>query len=453
MRRLLFLSSCAAFGLVCSPAVLADVTAEQAARLGKDLTPMGAEAAGAGDVPAWTGGLNAVPAGIKFDPKKQHPPNPFPNDKPRYTVTPSNMAQYADRLDEGQKAMLRRYSDYKMNIFESRRTCTAPQYALAATKNNARVAKLTADGEGVTGGIMGVPFPIPKNAMELIWNEKLRFLTHKATRTYVAAPVQANGSYNLIRIQDEVIYRWGDPTKKSAEELENVALKYISNTIAPPRLAGNVILVHESLNATAEPRKAWAYSPGTRRTRRAPDIAYDNPGFNTDGMTTADSFGGFNGAMDRYNWTQRGQAVKFVPYNAYDLLNAKYTDVLKPRHFNQDLLRYEPHRTWIVEATLKPSQRHLYARRVFYLDEDTYTPTGVEIYDGRGQLWRYQELHIANFYHVPACFAVGGAVYDLLGARYLAGGLISEEVPINFFADELTDERFTPEALRTLGVR
>jgi len=439
--------------LSASAVAYADVPAEQAARLGKDLTPMGAEMAGTGDVPAWTGGLTGPPAGIKFDPKTQNPPNPFPNDRPRFTITAANMAQYADRLDEGQKAMLKRFPDYKLNVYESRRTCTTPQFVFAATQNNARVGKLTADGEGVGGAIMGAPFPIPNNAMELIWDEKLRWLTHKATRTYTAAPVQTNGSYTLIKIQDEVIYRWGDPTKKSAEELQNVSLKYISNTIGPPRLAGNVILVHESLNSTAEPRKAWSYNPGTRRTRRAPDIAYDNPGFNTDGMTTADSFAGFNGAMDRYDWTVRGRSVQFIPYNAYDVTNAKYADLLKPGHLNQDFARYEPHRVWTVEATLRQGQRHVYSRRVLHLDEDTYTPTGVEIYDGRGQLWRYQELHVQSFYQVPACFATVGTVYDLLDGRYLAGGLIAEEKPINFNADELNDDRYTPEALRTLGVR
>src|SRR6185436_322601 len=94
----------------------------------------------------------------------------------------ANMAQYADRLDEGHKAMLKTFPDYKLNVYESRRTCTTPQFVFGATQNNARVGKLTQDGEGVTGAIMGEPFPIANNAMELIWNEKLRFLTHKATR-------------------------------------------------------------------------------------------------------------------------------------------------------------------------------------------------------------------------------------------------------------------------------
>lgn len=440
--------------LASSPLALAGVPAEQAARLGKDLTPMGAEMGGSGDVPAWTGGLQAPPAGIKFDPKSQNPPNPFPNDKPKFTITGANAGQYADRLDEGHKAMLKGFSDYKMNVYESRRTCAVPHYVYAATKNNAVVGGLTQDGEGVTGGIMGSPFPIASNAMELVWNQKLRYLPHKVTRSYATAPVQSNGSYNLIKYQDEAIIRWTDPSKKKAEDLNNVALMYIQNTVAPARLAGNVILVHESLNGTVDPRKAWSYNPGQRRTRRAPDISYDNPGFNTDAMSTSDAFTGFNGALDRYNWTVKGRSVKFIPYNAYDLMNSKYVTLLKPGHLNQDLVRYEPHRVWSVEATLKPGARHLYTRRVLHLDEDSQGVVGGELYDARGNLWRYQELHTVNFYHVPVCFPAAEIVYDVLGqGRYLAGSMIIEEAPINFFADELNETRYTPEALRTIGVR
>jgi hypothetical protein len=434
--------------------VWAGVPADQANRLGNDLTPMGAEKGGSGDVPAWTGGITSPPAGIKFDPKSQNPPNPFPGDKPKFTITAANAAQYADRLDEGHKAMLKQFATYKMNVYESRRTCSVPSYVYAATKNNAVVASLTADGEGVTGGITGAPFPIASNAMEMVWNQKLRFLPHKLTRNYATAPVQSNGSYNVIKFQDEAIIRWTDPSKKKAEDLNNIALMYIQNTVAPARLAGNVILVHESLNGTAEPRKAWSYNPGQRRTRRAPDISYDNPGFNTDAMSTADAFTGFNGALDRYDWGVRGRSVKFIPYNAYALMNSTYTSLLKPGHLNQDLVRYEPHRVWTVEAKLKAGSRHLYARRVLHLDEDSHGVVGGELYDARGNLWRYQELHTVNFYHVPLCFAAAEIVYDLQGqGRYLAGSMIIEEKPINFSADELQESRYTPEALRTIGVR
>jgi hypothetical protein len=439
---------------LAAPAAWAKVPAEQAARLGKDLTPLGGEMAGTGDVPAYTGGLQAPPSGIKFDPKTQHPPNPWPGDKPKFTVTNANAGQYADKLLDGHKALLKQFSSYKMNIYESRRSCTVPQFVQAATKNNALVTELTKDGEGVTGGIMGTPFPITDNAKELIWNHKLRFLPHKLYRSYATAPVQSNGSYTIIKYQDEALIRWTDPSKKKAEDLNNIQLMYLQNTVAPARLAGNVILVHESLNGTVEPRKAWSYNPGQRRTRRAPDISYDNPGFNTDGMSTSDAFTGFNGALDRYDWTTKGKSVKFVPYNSYTLVNSKYNDLIKPSHLNQDLVRYEPHRVWTIEAKLKAGQRHVYARRVLHLDEDNYAVLAGELYDGRGGLWRFQELHNINFYQVPMCFPIAEMVYDLLGSgRYLAGSLINEEKPFNFDADELTEARYTPEALRTIGVR
>jgi hypothetical protein len=322
------------------------------------------------------------------------------------------------------------------------------------TKNNAGVGDLTRDGEGVTGGIMGAPFPIANNAMEMIWNQRLRFLPHKLYRSYATAPVQSNGSFNIIKYQDEALIRWTDPTKKKAEDLNNIQLMYLQNTVAPTRLAGNVILVHESINGTLEPRKAWSYNPGQRRTRRAPDISYDNPGFNTDGMSTSDAFTGFNGALDRYDWTVKGRSVKFVPYNSYMLVNSKYDQLIKPSHLNQDLTRYEPHRVWTVEAKLKAGQRHIYARRMMHLDEDSHGVVAAELYDGRGGLWRFQELHSINFYQVPMCFPIGELVYDLLGnGRYLAGSLINEERPFNFDADELSEARYTPEALRTIGVR
>jgi len=452
--RLLLTASAVAVAFAATSA-WAKVPADQAARLGKDLTPMGGEMAGTSDgsVPAWTGGLTAPPAGIKFDAKTQNPPNPFAGDQPKFTVNAGNMGQYADKLLEGYKQLMKLYPTYKMNVYQSRRTCSLPEYVYSAIKNNATVGDLTSDGDGVTGAIMGVPFPIASNGMEIVWNKKLGFRNFKVTRQFAAAPVQRNGSFSLITVQDEAILRWSYPSKKRAEDLNNVSILYIANTIAPARLAGNVILVQESLNAAVDPRKAWSYNPGTRRVRRAPDISYDNPGTNTDAMSTSDAFDGFNGAMDRYNWTVKGRSVKFISYNDYDAINTKYADFVKPSHLNQDRVRYEPHRVWTVEADLKPGSRHVYARRVMHLDEDAQIVDAAENYDGRGQLWRFQEVQLANYYHVPTCGGASEIVYDLLDGRYLALSMRNEEPPVNYFADELQESRYTPEAIRTLGVR
>jgi len=434
----------------------AKVPADQVARMGKDLTPMGSERGGSADgmVPAWDGGLSAPPAGVKFDAKTDNPTNPFPGDQPKFTVTGANAAQYDQYLLEGHKVLLKKYGSYKMKVYQSRRTCALPQHAYEAAKRNAAEADLSKDGDGVMNFVQGLPYPIANNAMELIMDKRFSYRGYKATRQFAAAPVQSNGSFNLISVQDEAIFRYANPSVKSSDQLNNIGLLYIANTVAPARLAGNVVLVHESINSAVEPRKAWQYSPGTRRVRRAPDIAYDNPGTNTDAMSTSDAFDGFNGALDRYNWTIKGRSVKFIAYNAYDLLHTKYADYVKPSHPNQDVNRYEPHRVWTVEATLKAGSRHIYARRVIHLDEDAKVVSNAENYDGRGQLWRFQEVPLVNAYHVPHC-GTGALelVYDLLSGRYLALSMRAEEPPVNYFADELSEARYTPEAIRTLGVR
>ncbi|NWH08737.1 MAG: DUF1329 domain-containing protein [Alphaproteobacteria bacterium] len=458
--KLKFTLLTSALALGFATGAFAKVPDEVAARIGQDLSPSGAEIAGNADgsIPAWTP-MTSPPAGVSYDPKTQHPADPFSGDAIKFTIDASNMSQYADKLTEGYQALLRQRQGYKLNVYQTRRTCALPAFVNEAAKRNASAGDLTRlpdgslDGNGVTGSILASPFPIPNNGLELIWDHTQRYRGHKVTRQFAAFPVQADGATAPITVQDEAILTYADPNVQKAEDLNNVSILYIANTIAPARLAGNVILVHESINAVVEPRKAWSYSPGTRRVRRAPDIAYDNPGTNTDGMSTSDAFDGYNGAPDRYDWTVVGKSEKFIAYNNYKALNAKYSELIQPLYVNPDLMRYELHRVWTIEAKLRPGTRHIYSRRVKHLDEDSLSIAATELYDGRGELWRIQEILEANAYHVPLCGLFGEIVYDLQDRRYLALSLRNEEPPTNYAADELNPDRYTPQAIRSLGVR
>lgn len=432
--------------------VNAAVPETQASRLGSDLTPVGAEKAGEGDIPEWTGGLSTVPSNVDYRPG-EHLKNPFASDPILYTVTGANAELYADVLTSGQRAMLNLYDTYKMNVYQTRRTCAYPESVYSATKSNAAVGELIGGGNGVSKAIMGFPFPIANSAYEIIWNHTLRYRSFKLTRQFTAAPMTPTGDYTLLKVQDEAIFWWSDPTKASAEELNNNSIFYIANTIAPARAAGNVILVHEAINAAVQPRQAWQYSPGTRRVRRAPNIAFDNPGVNTDGLSTADSFDGYNGSLERYNWTIKGKAPRLIAANAYDALNTSYDNFLTRRHVNQDVVRYELHRVWEIEANLKSGTRHIYSRRTMYLDEDSWQITGSALYDGRGEIWRVQEVQQVQSYNAPLCGYNAQLDYDLQASRYLAAGLQNEEPPVNFFADELDGNRYTPAAIRQMGAR
>ena len=364
-------------------------------------------------------------------------------------------AQNADRYDayitRGQRALMERHDSYFMNVYPSRRSCAHPEHVYKAARRNAAVGELVADGNGVSKAIMASPFPIPNNALEIVWNHTLRYRGHKLQRQFTAIPVDQRGEFFQITVHDDAILRWSDPQFRSAEELNNTSILYLLQTKSPARMAGYVVLVQESLNMAVEARKAWVYSPGLRRVRRAPTIAYDNPGTNSDGITTSDSFGGFNGAPDRFNWTVRGRSEKFIAYNNYRRVLMPYAELVSEKHINQNVMRYERHRVWEVVGNLKDKFRHIYAKRVFYIDEDTKGIVATEIYDGRQELWRVQELGGGVQYELPLCGGSGDTVYDLQVGRYLMVGLINEEDPIDFNAAHLDSQRYTPGNIRRLG--
>jgi hypothetical protein len=444
---------CALALAVSMPTVWAGVSPEEVAKLGTTLTPLGAEKAGNEDgaIPPWNGGITSPPEG--YEPG-EHLVDPFADDEILFTITAENMDQYADKLTPGQKAIFEAYPDtYKMHVYPTRRSASFPQRIYDKTKEIASTAQLTGNGNGVTGAINGIPFPIPSNGHHVIWNHLLRYRSDSAARTIGQAAPTRSGRYTLVQFHDEFYMQYSMEGKTEAD-LNNRILFFKQEVIAPARLAGGILLVAETMNQVEEHRNAWVYNPGQRRVRRAPNVAYDNPGTAADGMRTSDQFDMYNGAPDRYDWKLVGKREIYIPYNSYKLQDpsVKNEDVLTPLHINQDLVRYELHRVWVVDATLKDGARHLYKRRTFYLDEDSWQIAAVDQYDNRDQLWRVSEAHIINYYNVPCIWTALEVHTDLQAGRYLAIGLNSEYPPYEFGIDR-TLEDYTPAALRRAGKR
>jgi len=453
MNRKTIVTLAVALTFVCSIAILQAQSPAQIARLGNDLTPLGAEKAGNADktIPAWEGGIKTPPAGYK---EGQHYVDPFAADKPLFTITAANLAQHASKLTPGQQALLKAYpKTYKMIVYPTRRSASFPQRIYDKTIANAKTARLVDNGYGVTGAINGIPFPIPENGLEAIWNHLLRYRADSAARHIAQAAPTRSGSYSLVEFEDE-FYMLYSMAGKTEADLNNKILFFRQEVTAPARLAGGILLVHESQNQVKEPRGAWLYNPGQRRVRRAPNVAYDNPGTAADGMRTSDQLDMFNGAVDRYEWKLVGKKEIYVPYNSYKLQNpgVKMKSILTPLHINQDLPRYELHRVWVVDATLKPGERHIYKRRTFYLDEDSWQILAMDQYDNRDQLWRVSEAHAMNFYNVPAIWTALEVHTDLQAGRYLAMGMFSEYAAPKFGIKRSLED-FTPAALRRAGVR
>ena len=452
-KKLLLQTGVLGLSLLAS-SVMAAVSADEAAKLGTTLTPLGAEMAGNADgtIPAWTGGL---PKNAGTVDARGFLQDPFASEKPLFVITAENVEQYKDNLTPGQLAMFKRYpQSYRMPVYPTHRSASVPDSVIEATKRNATNTVMVQNGNGLANFDTANPFPIPQNGLEVIWNHITRYRGGSAKRFVTQATPQANGSYSLVYFVDEFAFRGALADVDKSKE-SNVLFYFKQRVTAPSRLAGNVLLVHETLDQVKEPRLAWLYNAGQRRVRRAPQVSYDGPGTAADGLRTSDNFDMYNGAPDRYEWKLNGKKEIYIPYNTYklDSPDLKYADVIKAGHINQDLSRYELHRVWHVTATLKQGERHIYAKRDFFIDEDTWQASAIDHYDGRGTLWRVAEAHNQYYYNHQVPWYTVETLYDLLSGRYLALGMKNEEKQAYEFGFPAKESDYTPAALRQAGVR
>ncbi|QIZ76562.1 DUF1329 domain-containing protein [Ferrimonas lipolytica] len=453
MKKLTVIAS--ALVLVFTAAAQAKVSEQEAAKLGTELTPVGAEVAGNedGSIPAWDGGITATPAGYE---KGQFHPNPFAADEVLATITSANMAEHSEYLTPGVKAMLEQYPDtFKLKLYPTRRSASYPEFIYDEVKKNAINAELVEGGNGIKGASAGTPFPIPQSGVEAIWNHILRYRGEAASLQRNQAAPTPTGKYTLVETEETIIFVYGDPSISAEEMAEKNMIIYFKQVVtSPSRLAGTALLVHETMDQNKQPRQAWTYNTGQRRVRRAPNVAFDTPGTVSDGLRTTDDFDLYNGSPERYNWELKGKKEIYIPYNDYELHSDKlsYDQILKPGHINMDLVRWEKHRVWEVEATLKDGVRHTYKTRNFYLDEDSWQVALTDMYDNRDELYRVGMAHAINYYEKPLVWSTLETFYDLNSRRYLAMGLDNQGDVVDFDV-KLTKKKFTPQALRRSGRR
>ncbi|AOY87192.1 outer membrane lipoprotein-sorting protein [Marinobacter salinus] len=432
---------------------LSAVTAAEAAQLDGKLTPVGAERKGntAGSIPAWTGGLTSPPESWR---KGTVEVNPFPDDQALFVITADNLDLYRDKLSDGHVRMFEQYGpDFFMPVYQTRRTAAFPEHVYNKFRENALTAELLDNGNGVRDTIMTSPFPVPKNGLEVIWNHILRYRGEEITFRSASATPQTDGGYNPVVNDYEYFFAY---SKKGAklEEIDNKIFYLKTDTISPSSLAGTITLVHETLDQIRSPRLAWRYDAGSRRLRRSPNLAYETDLPNSSSLRSVDQKDMYNGAPNQYDWTLKGKRELFVPYNAYLLHGAdvKAEDVIRPGHINQALSRYELHRVWVVEAKRRTGINHIYNRRVFYLDEDSWQILASEEYDEHDNLWRFSEAHNISYYSEPVFWTTMEMTYDLRAKRYYIDGL-DDGFPPYDFNPGFRGSEFTASAARRAARR
>jgi hypothetical protein len=429
----------------------AGVTPQEAEQLGTTLTPTGAEKAGNkdGSIPAWDGGYTKQLPGFTNGGRRDQ--DPFAAEKPLYTVTAQNMAQYADKLSEGSKAMLKKYPDYRIDVYPTHRTSAAPQWVYDNIKKNAVRASLSPQGlpQGAYGG---VPFPIPKNGTEVMWNHLLRWMG--TDRRFEIQSYLRTASGDPVMVVDASVkqslpfyHKGGSP-----ETFDGYYWYINLVNIGPPLRAGEAVVGRT--NIAPEKDISYVYLPGQRRTRKLPNACCDTPASATAGVMTFDEQDVFLGRLDKFDWKLKGKKELLIPYNTNKSLKpTNALDLMKPKFLNPDHVRWELHRVWVVEATLKQGARHVAPKGVYYIDEDSWAAVLGDRWDANGQLWKTMWQLPVLMPDVPVTTAISYGFYDLVQGTWFANNLVNAKKMQYEVMPRYAPQTFTAEALTSDGVR
>ena len=432
-------------GQVSAPSPSASVAAGGGGR--GALTPVGAERGSSvdGRIPAWDGGLRKPPAGYR---PGQRLVDPYPQDKPLFTISAANLAQYSAQLSKGHRALFARFPDYTMPVYATRRGASYPQAIYDATQANQGKAKLLGS-DALSGARLGFPFPQPQSGVEVMWNHRTRYRGDTVNATYSQAVVRPNGVKELGKQTFKTFFRYGNVADPVDIARKNILVYGITSTAKPGGSAEFVALFHETANSIADPRSVWVLLVKLSKMFRVPPVGYDQPFPGSDGLEFIDMVDMYNGAFDRYVWKLIGKREMVIPYNAYRLSDGrvKYAQLLKGGHPDQAEARYELHRVWVIEATERGGKRHAFGKRTYYVDEDSWNVTLVENEDREGQLWRFQEGHVTPLYDAQAVTTVPTYTYDLKDGRYFANRLFSEDLPFQY-NQPMKESDFLPATVR-----
>jgi len=452
----------ALLALMLLPSIaLGKLTPEELAQLETTLTPMGAIRAGNADgsIPAWTGSMYGLPAGLQWGGPGTPYPDPYADEKPLFTVTAANMEQHRERLAPGLIAMLETYPEtFRIPVYPSHRDGRFDDRYHAKIRYNAEHVELYNNDEGIKGFTGGIAFPLPKTGAEVVWMTRTAGPHYTMYGLYSDIAVFSNGSRSVRKSDQRQESPYANLDLKLGVEypaLGGFGGYVMTNVSEPVRDKGLITSVFEPFDYAQFEREVWRYLPGSRRVRRAPTVGYDTPD-GPGGLKTVDEVRGFNGAMDRFDWKLLGRKEYYIPYHAwkFDDPSLSYDQLLTKFHVNPDHMRWELHRVWVAEATLREGQRHLYGKRTIYVDEDTGLTVITENYDGRGELWKVVLTNTWYEYGSKAYVRGAEMYHDLRACAYLAERLVNDTAPFVYDVEPARGESyFQPANIRKLGRR
>ncbi|WP_095148751.1 DUF1329 domain-containing protein [Pseudomonas sp. Irchel s3a18] len=438
-----FVKSFLAASLIMALAIDAQalVSSQEAAELGNRLTLVGAEKAGNADgsIPPYSGGLTTAPASFKTGDSMR--PDPYAHEKPLLVINGKNVDQYKGLLTATTVELARRYPGYRIDVYQTHRTAALPQAVLENSRKNATAARSLDDGIAFDNVLPGVPFPIPQSGAEAMWNFLLRYQGVNIHSKYDSWSVDSAGVPSLV--VTGAAYASFPIYENMSKPINNSDLYYqlkLSYT-GPARRAGESIMLKNATNPLQRPGRAWQYMPAQRRVKQISILAYDTPNPGT------------ARALELYDWTLVGKQEMIVPYNTYKLTYARdAASLTTPNYISPDFVRWEKHRVYVVEGNLKPGAKHIYQKRRFYLDEDTWAALASDQYGMSGELYRGSFAFLSQSYDQQVPDATPFMTYDLSRGSYNINGVVGPHGGIRYI-EPLSTAQWVPESMAGAGIR
>jgi hypothetical protein len=435
--------------------------AQDAASLGQQLTPLGGDKSANkdGSIPVWQDGGALNPGWEPGKPRVEF--FKYKDDQPLFTIDASNADQHADKLGEGQLALLKTFKNYRMNVYPSRRHCSAPDFVKENTRSNVADAKIGEDGWSLAEAtVPGIPFPLPKTGIEVLWNSKMKYAGVGLTMPalwIMLSPRASGGDWIEAGSSQTYYYPWGKKGSTKLSTLPPVEYHTYFDYLSPTALAGQALVVSSYLNKSGD---VFYYFPGQRRVRRMPSYSYDAPQVGFENQYTLDEPRVFNGTPDRFDWKLIGKREMYIGYNSFGMYdpNADRRKVVTPDGVDASATRYELHRVWVIEATVKEGVRHVAPKRRFFIDEDSWSLMGAEDYDAQGKLWKVRESFVIPVAEIEACDNPAFVQYDLNSGRVLFDQSSMGAGKDMVWATEPNDRKYkdafyTPDNLRAISER
>ncbi|MHB0817883.1 DUF1329 domain-containing protein [Stutzerimonas stutzeri] len=363
---------------------------------------------------------------------------PYAKDTPSFTglsagmtIDQGNVAQFKDILDPAFYGFIEK-GWVALNVGETTSFDLHPNYVEATRQGMDKIALGAKPGE-IEGWVAGRPFPQepdasdPRAGEKLAWNYKYGYNWGDSAAIYpfywkyrdmnsgkVERTIKFN--FHFLNFTGRVNQQPIPAITPNPSELYRGI--YV-NVLEPHDVRNTQLLIHRAQHDLKRDN-SWLYLGFQRRVRRLATGQVTDAFLGSDLMI--EDFEGYNGRISDMNWTYKGTRFMLMPfYNHNELTLDSET--------HKDSEGYQvvafggqggcfPNITWqlrkVYEVEAAPVEgSHPLAKRVHYMDAQTFTVPRTISYDRKGSLWKTFTIGQAHpDHHLPQNKGSGVSIDD-----------------------------------------